>query len=122
MKAAVRRLLPTALLIVMCLSTLEASAHSKGETTVPRDGATLAAAPERVAMTFDMPMRITLIALRDGNGQDYELEREDGMQPVTRFEAVPPAELPPGTYTVEWRGLAADGHPMQGTFSFRIED
>jgi methionine-rich copper-binding protein CopC len=37
------------------------------------------------------------------------------------FHAVPEA-LGPGRYTVEWRGLASDGHAMQGSFSFEISD
>jgi hypothetical protein len=30
--------------------------------------------------------------------------------------------LPIGSYTVELRGLAEDGHPMQGTFSFQVTE
>jgi methionine-rich copper-binding protein CopC len=48
------------------------------------------------------------------------IERETGMDAVTEFRAIPPADLPAGAYTVDWRGLASDGHPMQGTFGFTI--
>lgn len=96
-------------------------AHSKKETTSPADGAVLEAAPESIEMTFDSPMRITMVRLTDAGGADVELERSDGMAPVTQFEAVPAALLP-GAYIVEWRGLSGDGHPMQGSFSFEIAD
>jgi methionine-rich copper-binding protein CopC len=43
------------------------------------------------------------------------------MQPVKAFDATPPT-LPKGTYQVEWRGLAEDGHPMLGTFSFEVTE
>jgi methionine-rich copper-binding protein CopC len=38
---------------------------------------------------------------------------------VTEFTATP-ADLPPGNYTIEWRGLSHDGHTTSGAFSFTI--
>lgn len=98
-----------------------ADAHSKQETTAPADGAVLEVAPEVISLTFDMPMRITLVRLSNETGQEFDVSRSDGMEPVTEFEATP-AALSPGAYTVEWRGLSEDGHPMEGRFSFRIAD
>lgn len=97
----------------------EIHAHSKQETTFPEDGAVLAAAPDVVSMTFDEPMRITMISLTGEAGGTFDLERSDAMEPVTEFRATPPL-LPKGRYTVEWRGLSSDGHPMQGRFSFEV--
>ena len=96
-----------------------ATAHSRTETTVPTNGAVVAAAPAVIAISFDKPMRVTLIELTNADGDAFALERTDAMAPVTRFEAAPPA-LPAGTYTVEWRGLAEDGHAMSGRFSFEV--
>jgi methionine-rich copper-binding protein CopC len=96
-------------------------AHSEKESTSPADGAVLTNAPESIEMTFDSPMRLTMVRLTDAGGADIELQRSDGMAPVTQFQAVPAALLP-GAYTVEWRGLSGDGHPMQGSFSFEIAD
>ena len=47
----------------------EIRAHSKEETTFPEDGAVLAAAPDVVSMTFDEPMRITMIRLTGEAGE-----------------------------------------------------
>lgn len=98
-----------------------ANAHSKKEATEPADGAVLASSPQTISMRFDMPMRVTLISLTDQDGAAHDLARTDNMQPVSDFSAAPPA-LPAGQYKLEWRGLAADGHPMQGTFSFEISN
>lgn len=95
-------------------------AHTEKERTRPADGAVLSESPPVIVIDFDGPMRLTYIALGDADGRDFELERTDGMAPVTRFEAVPP-ELPAGAYAVDWRGLAEDGHPMEGGFAFTIE-
>ena len=111
---------PALLLVLMTLATGAAFAHSKQEMTFPADGAVLAVPPEVVSMTFDMPMRITVIHLTsETTGGTFELRRSDGMQPVTDFQATPPL-LPKGRYTVEWRGLSPDGHPMKCRFSFEV--
>jgi methionine-rich copper-binding protein CopC len=96
-----------------------AQAHATKEATQPADGAVLDASPPAIAMQFDMPMRVTLLALTDQDGAAHSVTRTDNMQPVSTFTAAPTA-LPAGRYTVEWRGLAEDGHPMQGTFRFEI--
>ena len=113
--------LASVFLFALTFAAGQTAAHSKKQATVPADGAVLAMPPETIAMTFDMPLRVTLIALRDQSGADHALTRTDNMQPVSDFAATPPA-LSAGTYTVEWRGLAADGHPMQGQFSFDIAE
>lgn len=94
-------------------------AHSTKENTTPSDGAVLPVAPDLIAMTFDHPMRITMVRLTDADGNEFEITRSDGAAPVTVFRAAP-AALGAGTYTVEWRGLAGDGHAMKGSFAFEI--
>ena len=97
-----------------------AAAHSRPETTTPANGEVVAQAPALIAITFDKPMRVTRIELTNAGGDTFALGRTDEMAPVTRFEATPPP-LPAGRYTVKWRGLSADGHPMSGRFSFEVE-
>ena len=112
--------LGSAVLVAIVMSVAgKIYAHSKEETTFPEDGAVLAAAPDVVSMSFDAPMRITMIQLASEAGDTFALERSDAMEPVTEFRATPPP-LPEGRYTVEWRGLSSDGHPMKGSFSFEI--
>ena len=106
-------------LLAFAMTSQAALAHSLKEATRPSDGAVLTTSPETVGMTFDMPMRVTLISLTDQDGTDYTLTRQDNMQPLKVFDAKPPI-LPMGNYTIKWRGLAEDGHPMQGTFSFEV--
>jgi methionine-rich copper-binding protein CopC len=113
---------PVALLaLLLAFPTGSADAHAKKQATAPADGSVLQASPDAIAMNFDMPMRVTLISLTDQDGREHDLARSDDMQPVSAFSAAPPA-LPAGQYKVEWRGLAADGHPMQGTFHFEISN
>ena len=97
-----------------------ALAHSKSEATTPADGATVKDVPE-LTMRFDDPMRIITVSLSSQDG-DVELERETGTDPVTEFRAAPLENLAPGSYRFDWRGMASDGHPMQGSFSFTVAE
>lgn len=97
-----------------------ALAHSSAEDTTPVHDTTVDTV-EVIEMRFDDPMRVTAISLTGPEG-DVQVGRETGMEPVTEFRALPPADLPAGAYTVDWRGLASDGHPMQGSFSFIVAD
>ena len=47
----------------MILATGAVFAHSNQEVTFPEDDAVLSAPPDIVSMTFDSPMRITVIRL-----------------------------------------------------------
>lgn len=97
-----------------------ALAHSKAETTTPANESTVEKI-EVIELRFDDPMRVTAITLTGPDG-DVEIMRETGLDPVTEFRAMPSAIMPAGVYSVDWRGLSADGHPMQGTFSFTVAD
>ena len=93
-------------------------AHSEAETTTPADGA-IVRTVEAIEIRFDDPMRVTRVVLTGPDG-DVPLERESGLEPVTLMRALPAVDLAPGDFSVEWRGLSADGHPMQGGFGFTI--
>ena len=96
-----------------------AGAHTTTEATAPADGAMLSVPPDAIVLTFDAPMRVTVIRLVDETGETFDLERSDGMAPVAVFRATPPPLLN-GRYTVDWRGLSSDGHAMQCRFSFEV--
>ena len=108
-----------AVLAALLLAPSLAFAHAIKVESDPADGATLASAPAAIEMAFDTPVRVTLVRLTDAADDSHEVAYTRG-QPVTEFTAQP-AELPPGDYTLEWRGLSDDGHPASGTFSFTIE-
>ena len=107
-------------LLALAATATGALAHSKAEETTPANEATVTTV-DVIEMRFDDPMRVTAITMIGPDG-DVAIERETGMDAVTEFRALPPADLPDGDYTVDWRGLSADGHPMQGTFGFTVAD
>jgi copper resistance protein C len=105
--------------LVMALAAGAAAAHATKQETTPADGAVLATTPDRIEMRFDAPMRLTMVRLSRADGETVPLEPSRALEPTTAFSAAP-AALPPGGYMLEWRGLAADGHPMDGGFGFTV--
>ncbi|PUB08238.1 copper resistance CopC family protein [Yoonia sediminilitoris] len=106
--------------LITATLTTSALAHSKAEKTTPANEASVETV-EAIEMRFDDPMRVTAITLTGPDGE-VQIERETGMDAVTEFRALPPNDLPAGAYAVDWRGLSADGHPMQGTFGFTVSE
>ncbi|WP_377194444.1 copper resistance CopC family protein [Ruegeria meonggei] len=106
--------------LVVAMAPMLAAAHSKSEATTPADGATVTEVPE-LTMRFDDPMLIISVTLTSPDG-DVEIDRETGMDPAIEFRAMPLEELAPGGYRFDWRGMASDGHPMQGSFSFTVAE
>lgn len=113
-----KHIVATGLAFIMLASG--AFAHSKTEKTTPANNATVQQV-KVIEMRFDDPMRVTAFTLTGPQGE-MEIERQTGMEPVQQFRALPAQDMPVGSYKVDWRGLAADGHPMQGTFGFTVAD
>jgi len=97
-----------------------AFAHSKVDTTSPADGAALTEVPAEIGFHFVKDIRLTRV---DIVHQDRPAARLD-LGDKTSFErqfTLPLEEMGEGTYRIEWRGLGADGHAMQGAFTFTVE-
>lgn len=108
------------LLLASILSLGSAFAHSTKEATVPEDGALLDAAPSEVMIQFDEPATLTRIELthsHEGETQETRLTPPSEAMDMTHLDA---PDLGPGLYTVEWRAMSADGHAVNGSFSFTV--
>lgn len=97
-----------------------ASAHDALTGTTPAAGSTLSVAPTAVSLTFaESPMAQGLgVAVTGPDGS-----RVTSGTPVVRVNEVSQRLLPltrSGTYTVAYRVVSADGHPVSGTFTFDL--
>lgn len=86
------------------------------------DGATLPAAPSRVTLSFDEPVRLIPGAVQvisnSGARVDREVRQRSGN---TAVELDLPPNLPRGSYTATWRLMSADGHEVSGSVSFGVQ-
>ncbi|WP_108658285.1 copper resistance CopC family protein [Acuticoccus kandeliae] len=113
------KIMTLVLAAALAAAPMAASAHSSSQPGTPKDGETLTVAPNLVRLNFGGPMRITVLKLVGPDGE-VPLTRTDGMKPVTTLEATPSGAMAPGAYEIEWRGMGADGHVMEGTVDFTI--
>ncbi|MGT2461469.1 copper resistance CopC family protein [Sinomonas atrocyanea] len=95
-----------------------AQAHDVIESTNPADGSTVATLPASVVLTFDhTPIGVgTEILVKDPTGTN----QADGPAKIVDTNVAQPLKpgAPAGKYTVVWRVVSADSHPIEGTFTF----
>ncbi|ROS75373.1 copper resistance CopC family protein [Cellulomonas sp. PhB143] len=95
-----------------------AQAHDVLVSTDPDDGSTVDAAPGTVSLTFDQPALAvgTQIDVFTPDGTDVSVGDAQVVDNVVSQDVG--GTLPAGDYTVQWRVVSADGHPIDGEFSF----
>ena len=97
-----------------------ASAHAVRIATDPAEGAALAQGPQRVSATFNEELQPEFAAMTVV-GPDGNLWSAGDPQVTGAVIAVGVRPLgPAGTYTVNYRVTSADGHPVSGSWSFRL--
>lgn len=107
-----------ALAAALLVPAAAAQAHDVLEATNPANGSTVATVPAAVVLTYDhTPIAIgTEIQVKDANGAN----QADGAATVVDnnvTQAIKPG-APAGRYTVVWRVVSSDSHPIEGTFTF----
>ncbi|MER5873062.1 copper resistance protein CopC [Streptomyces sp. NPDC002044] len=100
-----------------------AFAHTGLSGSDPADGAVLPTAPRHVTLTFTESVGFSEDSLRvlspdNERVNPRQAHRADGQENTARVELS--GALSQGTYTVAWRVVSADGHPISGAFVFSI--
>jgi methionine-rich copper-binding protein CopC len=116
------------LLIVLALAGLgtfalagPASAHNVLINTSPKAGASLTTGPTQIRFDFDAPVENgeNNITVLGPNGTHWE--RSETATVVGNSVSTPVAPLgPAGVYTVSYRIISADGHPVTGDMTFTL--
>ncbi len=95
-----------------------ALAHDAAESSSPAQGATVETPPEQVSVTFNKnPLGIgAQFSVKDAGGSEWA----DGAVEIVDNVASQKlkAGAPAGAYTVAWRVVSSDSHPIEGTFGF----
>ncbi|MEU0118153.1 copper resistance protein CopC [Streptomyces bobili] len=116
-------LLGTTVLLLLLGGAGQASAHAALRSADPADGAVLKTAPRSITLTFTESVGLiddTFRVFDPGNGrvETGEAQHVDGRSDTARVTL--PAELGTGTFTVAWRVVSADSHPIAGAFTFSV--
>lgn len=106
----------------MIAAPAPALAHDTLTGSTPEDGAAAAEAPEEVELTFSadpqdvgLEVRVTGPDSADVTDGDPEIQGSAVTQELSE------AAEAPGDYSVVWRVVSSDGHPIEGAFDYTVE-
>lgn len=105
---------------MMGLWATGAFAHSQLEATIPADESVVAQVPSEITLDFKGDIRLTRVSMTHAGQRtgDLDLEEFDGF--ISDY-SIPLQSMGSGVYLIEWRGLGADGHALNGSFGFTVE-
>ncbi|MFG2882824.1 copper resistance protein CopC [Streptomyces sp. NPDC048297] len=113
-----------ALLLALLLgSAAPAFAHAAPRETDPGDGVVLQRAPRHVTLTFTESVGLPADSFRvydPGNRRVRTGEPDHAPGRSDTVRVTLPAGLGTGTYTVAWRVVSADSHPVSGALTFSV--
>ncbi|MGW2349572.1 copper resistance CopC/CopD family protein [Actinacidiphila glaucinigra] len=123
-KSALRLLaVPLAMLGLLFGTAAPASAHAALVGSDPAQGSVVKTAPAQVRLTFSEGVLLSRDAIRvlgpDGERAETGDANDGGRGNTTAAVALRPG-LGDGTYTVAWKAVSADSHPVAGAFTFSI--
>lgn len=106
----------------LVLSAPQAAAHAELAGSAPANGEHLATAPRVVELRFTEPVTVTRdgIAVLDQAGRS--VPTGSAVEESTLVRVPVPDGLSDGVYTVSWRVLSSDSHPVHGAFVFSVGD
>jgi methionine-rich copper-binding protein CopC len=102
-------------------AALPAAAHNVLTGSDPTDGATLKSAPTSVTLTFDQTVQNfePVLTVTGPNGNQFQTGAPE-VKDNTIATAVQGAG-PAGLYTIAYRIVSADGHPVTGSVSYTLD-
>ena len=105
---------------VLAVFASPALAHAFLQHASPGAGASLAAPPKEIALSFtkDLEPSLSGIAVTDADGHD-----EAAAKPVIDDSSVTVVLKPlmPGTYHVAWHAVSVDSHRTEGDYAFTVK-
>lgn len=133
-RATGRRATPAALLLALLGTTLcallavvgtaaPAAAHAVQTDSTPAEGRVVSSAPKQVTVTFSEGVSMSDGSIRvlgpDGKRLDTDKVRDVPGKANTHSVGLKP-DGPKGTYTVAWKAVSDDSHPVAGAFTFSV--
>ncbi|GAA1911461.1 copper resistance protein CopC [Streptantibioticus ferralitis] len=112
-----------ALLTALLAGAAPAAAHAALIRTDPGEGSVVPSAPSRVLLTFSEGVLLSADSLRvlDPSGKEVQ---QGGAEHASGATDTATVRLRPGvgngTYTVAWKAVSADTHPVSGAWTFSV--
>lgn len=105
-------------LAAVLVAAAPAQAHTTLKEASPAKDSTVPP-PSQIVLTFNDEVMVPRVVVTDAGGATHQsgAAQVDGVKVIQAIEGT----LEPGTYTVSWRVVAQDGHPITGTYEFTVE-
>lgn len=111
------------LLILLLGGAAPASAHAALRASDPAEGSVVKAAPPHITLTFTESVGLLEDSFRVYGPDNRRVHMEEPAHAAGAADtarAALPRDLAEGTYTVAWRVVSADSHPVSGAFTFSV--
>ncbi|MEU9548641.1 copper resistance protein CopC [Streptomyces werraensis] len=111
------------LLVLLLAGAAPAGAHAALRASDPEDGSVVRTAPTHITLTFTESVGLLEDSFRiygPDNRRVHMEEPEHAAGAADTARAALPRDLDEGTYTVAWRVVSADSHPVSGAFTFSV--
>jgi methionine-rich copper-binding protein CopC len=104
--------------LLVALGATPAAAHASLVHASPADGSSVATAPKTVSLTFDENIRMpSVILVYDAEGASVVRGKTSVADNIVSTRVGATAT---GDYTVVYRAVSADGHPVAGRLVYRV--
>jgi methionine-rich copper-binding protein CopC len=104
---------------VALFTSTGAFAHAAIASSSIANGGAVATTPANFGVTFSAPVRLAGVTLTNAAGAQVPMTYRGSATPAATF-SVPLPRLAPGTYTMAFRAMGADGHAMAPQTTFTI--
>lgn len=106
-------------LVLLFLVPAQVFAHSKLTTSSPANNDVLSESPTSISMAFNTEIA-SLSTFTLENEQGEQITLHDITADDHKLTGVPDSALSNGVYTVKWTIVGADGHTVDGNYSFTV--
>ncbi|GAA0662686.1 hypothetical protein GCM10009535_47880 [Streptomyces thermocarboxydovorans] len=116
-------LLGSLLVLLLLGSAAPAGAHAALRSSDPQDGSVVKTAPRHITLSFTESVGLLEDSFRiygPDNRRVHLGEPEHARDASDTARVALPRDLAEGTYTVAWRVISADSHPVSGAFTFSV--
>ncbi|MBZ2198673.1 copper resistance CopC family protein [Occultella gossypii] len=110
-----------ALFLGLTIHASAAQAHDVLLSSAPAEGETLSAAPTEIRLTFNNEILDLSAAIVLTDAEGTVLTEEPPVVDGAEVALPLPDGVPAGVWTVTWRVVSSDGHPISGTYEFTVD-
>lgn len=105
--------------LCLMLASTTLMAHSKLVSSVPEADSNVSSSPKQIRLNFNENAVLKGLEIRDSNNKAVPIKFKP-QDTAMRTHKVTIPTLKKGTYTVNWKIISKDRHPLSGKYQFTV--